>query len=169
MKQLQHKEIPKAESSLPITILCDGISLPVNIGNIFRLADAFGVERIVFAGQKIDVRNRKVKQVSRSTHLWIPYSNITLLPPEISELKNRGYFIIALEITDNSQVIQEVDLSSNQKTALIIGSEHKGISEEVLSLCDKTFHIPIFGQNTSMNVANALAVSLYEISKQISL
>lgn len=165
MKQLNHNETPITPRTFPIVVMCDGIVLPANIGAIFRLADAFGVEKVIFGGEDIDTSRRKVKQVSRSTHQWVKYKQTSDLPKAISELIAENYHIIGLEITNQSKPIDELNFSADQKTGLIIGGESHGISQEVLNLCDQTIHIPIYGRNSSMNVVNALAIFLHEITK----
>jgi len=166
MKQLSHNETPTSQRAFPITVLCDGISLPANIGAIFRLADAFGVERVIFGGSNVDVSSRKVRQVSRSTHKWVVHDQAQDLVTEISKLKEDKVPIIAIEITDNSCPIQELRIKNNQKIAILIGSEINGISQKALNLSDEVIHIPIFGKNSSINVSNTLAIVLYDIVKQ---
>lgn len=168
MKQLSHTETPTSPRTFPITVLCDGITLPANIGAIFRLADAFGVEKVVFGGIDVDITSHKAKQVSRSTHQWVPHSQTPGLEAEISKLKAEGYQIFALEITDQSKPLHKLRIRQEQKIALVVGSEIQGISKEVLNLCDQAIHIPIYGRNTSMNVSNALAIILYDITLQLS-
>jgi len=51
--------------------------------------------------------------------------------------------------------------------ALVIGDENSGISEEILSQCKKQVHITMFGKNSSMNVSQAAAIALYELTKQL--
>lgn len=168
MKQLRHDEITSSKHSFSIVVLCDSITLPANIGAVLRLADAFGVEEVIFGGEEVDVLSRKVKQVSRSTHQWIKYSHTPNLKSEINNLKLQAYQIIAMEITDQSQSIHEMRISPDQKIAIVIGSEATGVSQNVLALCSQSVHIPIYGRNTSMNVSNALAVMLYESTRQLT-
>jgi len=168
MEQLSHTETSTSPRTFPIMVLCDGITLSANIGAILRLADAFGVEKVVFGGEKVGVSGRKVKHASRSTHLWVPHSQTTDLGAEISKLKVEGYNIIALEITDQSKPIHELRIRQKQKIAVVVGSEIQGISKGVLNLCNQAIHIPIYGKNTSINVSNALAVILYDITQKLT-
>lgn len=168
MKQLGHYETPKTRGSVQIRILCDGITLAANRGVIFRLADAFGVEKVYFNGPLPNLTGKKVKRVSRSTHQWIPHQHCEDLKKEIRELKKQAYRIISLEITHESQPVYELEIPEERKIALLIGSEKEGISPELLELSDHIFHIPIFGKNSSMNVSSALAILLYEIIRKES-
>ena len=66
-----------------------------------------------------------------------------------------------------SQPIYNFNTPINQNIALIVGDENFGISEDVLKLCDAVIHIPMYGQNSSMNVVQATNIALYEITKQL--
>ena len=61
--------------------------------------------------------------------------------------------MICLEITENSKSISEIQLKNNQKIVLVVGSERNGIQHEILTCADSVYHIPMYGQNSSMNVA----------------
>ena len=87
---------------------------------------------------------------------------------EVKILKAKGYFIIALEITSNSEPINTFKTPLQQPIALIVGDENFGISEDVLNLSDVVIHINMFGQNSSMNVVQATTIAFYEITKQLT-
>ena len=84
-----------------------------------------------------------------------------------TELKSKKHYLVALEITSSSKSLNHFSFPTNQPIALIIGDENFGISESLLKLCDAVVHIPMYGQNSSMNVVQATNIALYEITKQI--
>jgi len=165
MKQLDHNQTPTIAPPRPITLICDGITLSANIGGIFRLADAFGVDEIIFGGDIIDTSSRKIKHVSRSTHNWVKHRNSEDLTREIQDYKAQGFKIIALEITSQSLPLAAIDFPKETQIVLVIGSEIAGVSESILYVCDAVYHIPMFGKNSSMNVTNALGILLYELTR----
>ena len=85
----------------------------------------------------------------------------------VEGLKNEGYSIISLEITDASQPIHSLQYSNKKPIALVIGDENFGVSESILNQSDNIIHIDMFGQNSSMNVVQATNIALYEITKQL--
>ena len=85
----------------------------------------------------------------------------------IEQLKNDGYTIIALEITDESRSIRDVDFKKMEKIVLIAGAEKGGVSQKLLDVVDFSVHIPSFGICLSMNVATSVAVAAYEITGQL--
>lgn len=164
--QLNHDQKRFSEKKFPITLICDRIYFQDNIGSIFRISEAFGVEKIVFIGENLPLNPRKINRTSRSTHLTIPYEVIDNEDKIIKHLSD--YEVIALEITSNSQVIQALKIV-NKKIALIIGNEISGISDKLLEISNQTVHIEMFGKNSSMNVVQATGIALFEITKKLSI
>ena len=163
--QLNHEQNKFFSKEFPITLVCDHIYFQDNIGSIFRISEAFGVEKIIFIGENIPLNPRKINKTSRSTHLMIPYEIIAF--DAVAEYL-KDFEKIALEITTESQKIEDLEVNFNKKIALIIGSEISGISNELLEICNKTVHIEMFGKNSSMNVVQATGIALYEITKKLS-
>jgi len=168
LEQLNHYNTDFKEQKFPITVVCDEVYFQQNIGSIFRICDAFGVESIIFIGEHFILSERKVNKTSRNTHKTIPFEIIREKNELIRKLQNKDFQIIALEITDSSTPIDKIEIT-NKPIILIIGSEIYGVSKELLALANITTHIAMFGKNSSMNVANSLSISLYEIVKQLSL
>lgn len=168
MEQLNHYNTDFKEQKFPITVVCDEVYFQQNIGSIFRICDAFGVESIIFTGEHFILSERKVNKTSRNTHKTVLFEVIKDKNEVIRKLQENDFQIMALEITDSSTPIDKIEIT-NKPIILIIGSEIYGVSKELLALANITTHIPMFGKNSSMNVANSLSISLYEITKQLSL
>ncbi len=165
--QLTHYQSKFTPHTFPITIVCDNISNAPNMGSLFRAADAFGVEKLIFCGTDIEF-GRKAAKTSRATEKYVPFEFNTHIIETVTKLKMTGYHIVALEITEKSQAVNQVIFATNQPIALIIGAENFGISDTVLELADAVIHINMFGQNSSMNVVQATSICLYEITKQLT-
>ncbi|MFV8325839.1 TrmH family RNA methyltransferase [Flavobacterium sp. ZS1P14] len=161
--QLGHQDISFDRKTFPITLVCDNIYFQRNIGSLFRISEAFGVEKIIFLGKNIPLNPRKINKTSRSTHLHIPYSVIGETKELIDYLLATNYEIIALEITNTSKPLQEIVIPTSKKIALIVGSEINGICNEILTISNQTVHINMFGENSSMNVVQATSIALYEL------
>ncbi|MGY6648113.1 TrmH family RNA methyltransferase [Wenyingzhuangia sp. IMCC45574] len=168
MEQLDHTDIVNSKKTFPLVVLGDEIRTPQNIGMCIRACEAFGVERFYQSVNSPDTNNRTVQRTARNTEKKLPVTSYTDIVEASKQLKNEGYTIIALEITDKSKSLHQYNFTQHGKIALIIGSERFGITPEVLELVDSSIHIPMFGNNSSMNVVNSLSVSLYEITKQLN-
>lgn len=166
-KQLDHNEIKHNNFNSPIYVLCDGIRSPENTGMIFRVSEAFGVQKILFSKNSPTSDNTRVKRAARSTQQIIKYAYSEDLKEDLIQLKKNGFEIIGIEITSSSKSLKKINFTKYQKIALVVGSEKSGISAEILELLDFCTHIPMYGKNSSMNVVNALAITLYELSRQM--
>ena len=165
--QLKHEENQFKQTQFPITLVCDNIYFQQNIGSLFRIGEAFGIEKIIFSGKDIPLNPRKINKTSRSTHLHVPYTVIEENEALINYLQENNYEIISLEIASSSKSLKEVVLPVNKKTALIIGSEINGINEALLKISNQIVHIDMFGQNSSMNVVQATSIALYEFTSKM--
>ncbi|WP_405378957.1 TrmH family RNA methyltransferase [Nonlabens sp. Asnod3-A02] len=166
MKQLTHYDIENQQKQFPITIVCDAIRTPENIGMCFRISESFGVEKIYFHEDSPTIANRVVKKTARNTAGQIDHDTYKDFTTVVNRLKQEGNAIIGIEITDKSVAIQKFDFKQHDKIVLLLGSERHGI--ENVDLLDYTVSIPMFGRNSSMNVIHSLAISLYEVTNQLS-
>ena len=165
--QLTHANTHFEKRSFPITIVCDHIYFQQNLGSLFRIGEAFGIEKIIFIGKDIPLTPRKINKTSRSTHLQIPHSIIEETTEAIALLQEE-YHIIALEITSTSSPIQQLSVPKNKKVALLIGNEIEGVSASLLAIANQITHITMYGNNSSMNVVQATSIALYEISNRMN-
>jgi len=165
--QLEHKDYRPSKQCFAVSFLAHDILSPLNIGSLFRIADALGVEHIYLSGGSPVPPGSKIKKTSRSTEKYVPYSFNEDPAAVLNELRSEGYKIISLEITSDSQDISKLQLSETDKICLVLGSENKGICDRLLKLSDKTVHIPMFGENSSMNVANACSIATYSITSRL--
>ena len=144
-------------------IICDGLQSPDNLGSILRVADAAGSAEIILLDSGLDLGNKKLSKLARSTEKHLKITHLTLA--DFLQLRNRFKCLCALEITDMSKNVFETDITSCD--ALVLGHEAGGVGEQLLDACDKAIHLPMFGVNGSMNISHALAVCLYEWRRQL--
>ena len=165
MKQLTHSDIKNKQQQFAITIVCDAIRTPENIGMCFRISESFGVQKIYFEESSPSTENRIVKKTARNTISQIKHAVYNDFNEIIHQLKAEGNTIIGIEITDKSINIQDFNFKNHKKIVLLLGSERNGI--ENINLVDETIAIPMYGRNSSMNVIHSLAITLYEITNQL--
>lgn len=146
--------------------MCDNITNAPNIGSLFRIADAFGVEEIIFCGSNISLGKRMTK-TSRSTEKYINHKIEENINVVIEQFILKEYYLIALEITAKSEELSQFAINTKQPIVIILGDENFGVSDEILSKSDAVVHINMFGNNSSMNVVQATSIALYEITKQL--
>ena len=131
----------------------------VNVSRIVRTAGCCGVNRMIVCGQvKID------RQIARDGAEQVQVDVHRSLAPVLRKLKSDKYQLVALEQTTNSCSLYSFSFA--RRTALVIGHERKGLTEEILNLVDHVVEIPVFGLPYSHNVATATAMGLYEYCRQ---
>jgi tRNA G18 (ribose-2'-O)-methylase SpoU len=166
--QLNHYTSKFTKQRFPIVLISDNVSHAANLGSLFRTADAFGIEHLILGGSPIEM-GRKFTKTSRSTEQSVSFEQLETLSEKINELKAQNYTLIALEITEKSIPISGLKLEKNSKIAFVIGDENHGVSDSILEECDVVVHIEMYGQNSSMNVAQATSIALYEFTKKLSI
>ena len=167
MEQLTHNDIENEQKQFPITIVCDAIRTPENIGMCFRISESFGVQKIYFHENSPSIENRIVKKTARNTVNQIQHTSYANFNNLVNRLKAEGNTIIGIEITDKSINIEDFNFKNYEKIVLILGSERNGIED--INLMDYTISIPMYGRNSSMNVIHSLAIMLFEVTRQFSL
>lgn len=165
--QLNHESVPFVTRQFPITLVCDSIVFQPNIGSLFRICEAFGVEKIIFLGIGNQMNHRKINKTSRNTHLHVPYELYKTKEEVMAFLIENEYEIIALEITLNSIPIENIEIEKNKKIAILIGNEIEGVSDCFLKKSHQITHIEMFGKNSSMNVVQATGIALYELTRKM--
>ncbi|TVZ28236.1 SpoU rRNA methylase family protein [Gillisia sp. Hel_I_86] len=136
-----------------------------NIGSLFRLADAFNIEKLIFSGTPINLKSNRLRRTARGTFEKVNFDHTKDIIDAIESYKSKGYKPIALEITSDSVALDTLNLKKDSKILLIVGNERHGISQMVLDVVPTKVHIAMFGNNSSMNVSQATGIALYEISK----
>ena len=164
-KQLDHSTHLELKNKFPIVILADNITGEANIGSLFRLADAFNIEEIIFTGTPINIKSNRLKRTARNTFETVSYKFEEEIIPVIQCYTEKGYTPIALEITSDSIALEEYRMSEDSKILLVIGNERHGISTNVLQAISTKLHISMYGTNSSMNVSQATGIASYEFSK----
>jgi tRNA G18 (ribose-2'-O)-methylase SpoU len=149
----------------PICLIADGIEAAVNIGSLFRIADAFGTEKLFLTGGSPAPPSHKLRKTSRSTERSVPYESRDDALALVRELKDAGYLIASLEVTARAIDLRNFD-ARFEKLALIVGSENTGVQQPLLDVSDVALRIPMFGRNSSLNLATACAIAIFELTKR---
>jgi tRNA G18 (ribose-2'-O)-methylase SpoU len=164
--QHSHTTIPFSKNKFPLIVLCDGLRSPANIGGLFRICEAFGVEQLIFYNSTIDLNSSRLKRTARDTYKSVDYAHCNDIHFTLKKLMRQEYEIIALEISEISIPSERVTLNK-KGVVLVIGNERSGVSEEILTLTSKHIHIEMYGGNSSMNVVQATGIALYTLINKL--
>lgn len=139
----------------------DGVCDTTNIGAIFRSAAALGIDGVALTPTSCDPLNRRAIRVSMGTVFMIPWC---ILPDEsYKSLRDQGFKIAALALSDDSISIDDPCLKVQDKLALVLGTEGDGLSMQAINDADYVVRIPMSRGVDSLNVAAASAVAFYAV------
>jgi tRNA G18 (ribose-2'-O)-methylase SpoU len=162
--KINTQDKPKDTPKLPLILILDNLRSAFNVGSIIRTAECLNIESIYFCGYTPQPDHPKVKNTAMGTQEKINWQYFEQTEQAVSKAKENEYQVIALETVESAVSIYEYEFPS--KTALILGNEALGISNEILNLCDNCVALPILGWKNSLNVATACAVACFEIHRQ---
>src|SRR4051794_19990183 len=145
-----------------LVLVCEAIEKPGNLGAMLRTAEAVGVDAVVAASPVADWGNPNVIRASKGTVFAIPVASAPAVDV-VSWLHGEGVSLV-VATPDADVLLSDVDLTI--PTAIAVGSEHAGVSDELREAATSLARLPMFGQVNSLNVATAAAISLYEAQRQ---
>lgn len=154
------EDIPLTKS--PLLIVVEGVEKPGNLGAILRSADAAGVDCVIVCGKSTDIYNPNVVRASIGTVFTVPVVKATV-SEAINWLKEKGIRTIATTPHSERDYF-DTDLKS--PCAIVMGSEHEGLSETWLNHADALVRIPMKGEADSLNLAMSTTIMLYEAVRQ---
>lgn len=155
------------KNKLNSILILPNIRSAVNVGAIFRTADAVGINKIYIVGctpRPIDQFGRAQNHIAKSAlgaETWIKWEYKKTLMPLIRSLKKDGFKIVALEQDERS--IDYNKAKNLGKFALILGEEVNGLDKKILKECDLIIEIPMRGKKESLNVSVAAGIALFGI------
>lgn len=159
-KELNHVLKKNKDNENSLLILLDGIEDPQNFGSIIRTAAALDTSGIIIPKNRSVKITPTVAKVSTGAMNHIDIVRVTNLKQTIKTLKDEGYWIVGAHM-DTDLYYDQVDYK--MKIGLVIGSEGKGLSNNILSECDYIVKLPMYQAVSSLNAAVSTAVILYQI------
>ncbi len=139
-----------------------------NVGALFRSAAALGVDAVLISPRCADPLYRRSIKVSMGTVFQVPWTRISPWPHASSDhpagiglLKELGFTVAALALSDEAISLDELEADLPEKLALVFGAEGDGLKHHTVAACDLTVRIPMAGGVDSLNVAAASAVAFW--------
>ena len=165
--ELERKTIDQFRSTekAPFIIVLDNVRSLSNVGSIFRTADAFLSEAIYLCGITSCPPHREIQKTALGATESVTWKYFSTTAEAVSELKKRGYKIIAVEQAEGSTELQNLQIEKNRKYALVFGHEVNGVDQEIVNICDQCVEIPQFGTKHSFNIAISMGIVLWEVNK----
>ena len=134
-----------------------------NVGAIFRSAAALGLDAVLVTPRCGDPLYRRSVRVSMGTVFQVPWARLENWPADLAVLRDHGFTVAAMELTDDAVDVDELAARNPEKLALVLGTEGAGMSPETLAAVDLAVKIPMRPGVDSLNVAAASAVAFWEL------
>jgi 23S rRNA (guanosine2251-2'-O)-methyltransferase len=157
------EDILKTAGDKPFLVLLDEIEDPQNLGAILRSAECAGVDGVVLPERRSAGLTETVLEVSAGALEHLKVARVSNLVQAMERLKQKGIWIVGAE-GEGDGYFWVFDY--NQPIAIVLGSEGKGLRPLVRRTCDKVLAIPMRGKVSSLNVASAASVFLFEAARQ---
>ncbi len=143
-------------------LILDNITDTKNFGAIVRSAECLGIDGVIISKTGSSPINGDTIKSSSGAIFNLPIYKLDHIKDAMFLLKEKEIEIIGADEKSNSSIF---DFKFSKKTAIVMGSEGKGISKSILNLCDKTLKIPMKGKIGSLNVSVACGIILAELSR----
>lgn len=144
-------------------MLLENIHDPHNVSAIYRTCDAVGVPKVGLLYTQEEFP--KISKVtSASARKWVDSEKFKSVDECYSSLRANGFKIYATMLDESAVSVYDIDLT--EKVVILMGNEHRGVSEEAADKADKKIYIPMRGMIQSLNVSVAAAVTLFEAQRQ---
>lgn len=144
---------------------------PTNVGALFRCAATLGMDAVILTGGCSDPLYRRASRVSMGTVFQIPWTMLSkkdgVWPEQaMKTLKEMGFKTAAMALREDSVGIDDPQLNSEEKLAIVLGTEGDGLAGDTIADCDYTVMIPMAHGVDSLNVAAAGAVAFWQLGHQ---
>ncbi|MDX1662324.1 MAG: TrmH family RNA methyltransferase [Candidatus Promineifilaceae bacterium] len=144
-----------------IAALLQSVEYPVNVGAIFRLADAADMERLVLTGITPQPPHPTIDKVGRYKSKKVEWHYQEDAVAAAEALQADGYHLLAVELAEGAVPYHHYDYP--QRVCLVVGHEDHGVTKATLAACDGAVFLPMYGKGRSLNVNVALSIVVYHI------
>jgi tRNA G18 (ribose-2'-O)-methylase SpoU len=152
----------KATKKFPYQIALDEVRSTLNVGSIFRTADALCCERMILGGLT-PKPSREMNKTALGACDSVDWQHFDELLDALQKLKSDGFQIWAVEQTDQAISLNEWQPQKEMDNIIFVfGNEVMGVSDEILKICDGAIEIPQFGTKHSFNIAVSCGILLWD-------
>ncbi len=153
------------QKKIPIVVVLDNIRSGSNVGSFFRTSDAFNVDHIVLCGITARPPHKEILKTAIGASQSVSWIYREKVSQAINELKRDKFSIIGFEQTDQSIDIENFEVNTDKKYALVFGNEVDGVSDDIINSLDQALEIPQFGTKHSLNVSVCGGIGLWHFAK----
>jgi len=173
MRKLKNSELGrltvdefKKTDKIPLIVVLDNIRSLNNIGSVFRTSDAFLIEKIYLCGITAQPPHKEIHKTALGSTETVDWEYVEDTLTLVEKLKEEKVKVASIEQAENSTMLQDFMIKPNEKYAIVMGNEVKGVQQEVVSASDYCVEIPQFGTKHSLNISVSTGVVLWDLFKK---
>lgn len=174
MRKLLNEELPrlskeefKTTQKSPIVLVLDNIRSHLNVGSVFRTADAFLVEAIYLCGITGTPPHRDINKTALGATETVEWKHFESTIQAVEFLRQNGYQIISIEQAVNATMLNNFQPAEGSKYAIIFGNEVDGVDQEVVSKSDLVIEIPQYGMKHSLNISVSAGIVVWDVVQKL--
>lgn len=138
----------RRSTKLPLVMVLDNVRSLHNVGSVFRTADAFRLEGLYLCGITATPPSAEIHKTALGAEDSVAWHYVEDTAEAVRSLQKEGYIVLAVEQVEGSYKLDTFEFDTNQRYALVMGNEVKGVRQDVVDLCDGALEIPQFGCQT---------------------
>lgn len=165
MQRLSIDEFHEAKK-LPLTVVLDDVRSLYNVGSVFRSSDAFRVEAVYLCGITATPPHPEIHKTALGGEDSVAWRYFNTATEAVQSLHNEGVTVYSIEQVEGSTKLQNLQLDTDKRYAVVLGNEVKGVHQEVVDMSDGCLEIPQFGTKHSLNVSVTAGMVIWEVAKQ---
>lgn len=165
MQRLSIDEFHEAKK-LPLTVVLDDVRSLYNVGSVFRSSDAFRVEAVYLCGITATPPHPEIHKTALGGEDSVAWRYFNTATEAVQSLHDEGVTVYSIEQVEGSTKLQNLQLDTDKRYAVVFGNEVKGVHQEVVDMSDGCLEIPQFGTKHSLNVSVTAGMVIWEVAKQ---
>ncbi|GJM32808.1 MAG: tRNA/rRNA methyltransferase [Saprospiraceae bacterium] len=157
----------KKQMKMPIVLILDNVRSALNVGSAFRTSDAFTIEKIYLCGITAQPPHREILKTAIGATESVEWEYVPTTAEVIERLRAQRYEIWAVEQAEGSKHLQDVNINTDCKHALIFGNEVDGVDAAVMEMVNGCIEVPQFGTKHSLNISVCIGIVVWEVFRQM--
>ena len=158
----------KTVKKTQLVVVLDNVRSLHNVGSVFRTADAFLIEKVVLCGITACPPHPEIHKTALGAENTVEWSYYEDTCEAVRQLKKENFRILAIEQAEGSIMLNDFVLENEEKYAVILGNEVKGVQQEVIDICDACIEIPQFGTKHSLNVSVTTGIVIWDFFRKMN-
>ena len=168
MRKLKNEELVrksikdfKTSEKAPLILILDNVRSLNNIGSIFRISDAFLIEKIILCGITACPPHKDIHKTALGSTESVSWEYYSSTIQAVKKLTGEGKSVWAVEQTENATQLHNFKPIPKKSYCFVLGNEVKGVDQQVVDYCNKAIEIPQFGTKHSLNISVAAGIIVW--------